>query len=144
MLNLLINFITDLSIGDVEVSFERDSVTFRSKRAAESVALVFYVSAKPRGKHVIAVGEVPGASGSFERIDLVDGRLLNSEELDQDEIMEAFLRFGFAKLANGRTFMRPRVVFCGVKLISKALAGAERVVLSVAARKAGAREVIFK
>lgn len=144
MLSLLINLITDLTIGEVEVFFEGDSVTFRSKRRVESVALVFYVSAKPGGEDRVAVGEAPGVSGSFQRINLLDGRLVNSEDLDQHEIMEAFLRFGFRKLANGRTFMRPRVVFCGVRIISKALGGAERVVLSVAARKAGAREVIFK
>lgn len=131
-------------MSDIEVSLSAKSVVFRRGSKSETLEPVLYLSAGTGTRRILAIGGVPHLTEPFERVDLLNGQALKSEDLKKHEVLEAFFRYGFIKLSKRMALVRPRVVFLEADSVSSAFGGYERSVLSQAASEAGAREVIFK
>ena len=138
------DLISSLWGKDMEILLATDHVVFRSGSKTESLEPVVYLSVAPGARRLLAVGGSSGLTEAFVSIHLFDGEPLRNQDLKKHEILEAFLRYGFAKLHNRSAFIRPRAIFYGTEAVAKAFGGYEQGVLEQAAVAAGAREVIIK
>lgn len=139
-LDFLIN---KFAANEIQITLNKDVVTFRSGDASLSLEPVVYLAADSRNPRVLSIGNSTDPCEPFERIDLFDGKRILVKGLDKTNALEMFLHFGFTQLAGRLALVRPRVKFILGNPLSEIFGGYERVVLMQTAAKAGAREVVF-
>ena len=129
--------------NEIQITLNKDVVTFRSGDASLRLEPVVYLAADSRNPRVLSIGDSTDLTEPFERIDLFDGKRILVKGLDKTNALEMFLHFGFTQLAGRLALVRPRVKFILGNQFSEIFGGYERVVLMQAAANAGAREVVF-
>lgn len=140
-LDFLINKFT---ANEIQITLNKDVVTFRSGDASLRLEPVVYLAADSRNPRVLSIGNSTDLTEPFERIDLFDGKRIVIKGLDKTNALEMFLHFGFTQLAGRLALVRPRVIFVLGNPLSEIFGGYERVVLMQTAANAGAREVVFE
>lgn len=129
--------------NEIQITLNKDVVTFRSGDASLRLEPVVYLAADSRNPRVLSIGDSTDLTEPFERIDLFGRKRILVKGLDKTNALEMFLHFGFTQLAGRLALVRPRVkIFLGFPL-SEIFGGYERVVFMQTAAKAGAREVVF-
>jgi len=141
--SLIDNLINKYFDNDIEVILDLDQVVFRCEDACERLAPIVYLAQDSSEYQVLAIGKVPESSEKFIRINLFDGKGLNSENFDKAVALESFFHFGLSKLNGRRDFFRPRVKLVFGDRISRIFGGYEKMVLMRIVGNAGAREVVF-
>lgn len=143
-MGLLDFFINKFAANEIQITLNRDVVTFRSGDSSLRLEPVVYLAADSRNPRVLSIGNSTNLTEPFERIDLFDGKRIVIKGLDKTNALEMFLHFGFTQLAGRLALVRPRVIFVLGNPLSEIFGGYERVVLMQTAGNAGAREVVFE
>jgi len=110
-----------------------------------TVALDTYLYLKPNTREdysVLAISEHVDEP-SCVKVDLFGPKSMLPDKVLRSRCLEAFLRFGFAKLLNQKMMLRPTVTFRGANSLTDVTGGQQRKVLSDAAKNAGAYTVEF-
>ena len=110
-----------------------------------TIALDTYLYLKQNNKEdysVLAISEHV-QEPSCVRVDLFGPKSMLPDKVLRSSCLEAFLRFGFAKLLKQKMMLRPSVTFRGANSLTDITFDQQRKILTDAAKNAGAYTVEF-
>src|SRR5882724_8975790 len=136
---LLLNALTP-SIA-LRISPER--FEFWSLGQVEPLAPIIYLTGSGRNQVVAGVGDAMAPAGPHLRVALLDPLSEPAPPLTRIDALEAFIRYGIAKVLNRRVLIRPSVAIHGVESIGGTFAGRELQVFREVLIRAGAHRVSF-
>jgi len=139
----LIDSIMNKLSGTISVEVGPKAFVFTKEWRSIRVETYLYLS-NGDGKHrILSVGDVFVGSSECLRAEIFGGNATRQKSIGSFDLLEAFLRFGFQKLLQGRIFIRPTVIIKGTATINIYLGGFEDYILKQAAMSAGAHKVLF-
>ena len=138
MLGLILNKLT----GRITVDVSPDAFVFLKGNRMVTLATHLYLYRDEGRWHILGIGEEFEGSEGCIKVGLFSGDTEGLSGSFRTEILESFLRFGFARVL-GRKFGLPTVAFRGAYNLDKLFDGAPERILGYAAEKAGAYSVEF-